>query len=38
VVADLRGVDTDEARRFVRMYDGAERGPETITIGQAFEP
>jgi len=36
-IADLKNVDTEDARRFVRMYEEADRGPETITIGQAFE-
>jgi hypothetical protein len=36
-VADLRAVDAPEAKAFVRMYDGADKTPETITIGQRFE-
>ena len=34
-VAPLRTLDTDEARRFVRMYDSMEHVPETIAFASA---
>jgi hypothetical protein len=36
-VADLRKLEAPEAKAFVRMYDAADKEPETITIGQRFE-
>lgn len=36
-VAALRDLDADEARRFVRMYDGADKAPETLALAVAFE-
>lgn len=36
-VADLRGVDAEEAKRFVAMFDAADRTPEVIAIGQRIE-
>lgn len=35
-VEALRTTDTEEARRFVRMYDGMAKEPETIDITSAF--
>lgn len=36
-VESLRSVDAEECRTFVRLYDAADKTPETIGIGQAFE-
>lgn len=33
----LRDVDAPEAERFVRMYDAAEKTPETLAIGTRYE-
>jgi hypothetical protein len=33
----LRPVDADEARAFVRMYDAADREPETVGVALKFE-
>ena len=36
-VDPLRAVDADETRRFVRMYDKADKTPETLALGTVRE-
>ncbi|MFM1872073.1 MAG: hypothetical protein RL398_1495 [Planctomycetota bacterium] len=33
----LRGIDADETNRFVRMYDAADKTPETVAVGVGSE-
>lgn len=36
-VDPLRGIDAAECERFVRMYDAADKSPETVDVAVANE-